>query len=131
MLRNRTSSLRRAIKGAIFGLAALAAAGVASAQTAPRSFVASPDIYKVIAQNDQYVVIKSVWKPGQRDKFHSHKVFASYYLTDCSLHIFFPDVDGFSFSHVAGYSDIKGGVISHSVQNVGKSECEIIWFELK
>jgi len=131
MLQNRATSLRRAIKGSIFGFVALAAAGVASAQSAPRSFVASPDIYKVIAQNDQYVVIKSIWKPGQRDKFHSHKVFASYYLTDCSLKIFFPDVDGFSFSHRAGYSDVKGEVISHSVQNVGKSDCEIIWFEPK
>jgi hypothetical protein len=53
----------------------------------PRSFVASPDTYRVIAQNKQYKVVDVVWTPGQRDVPHSHPASAVYYLTDCSLRV--------------------------------------------
>lgn len=69
----------------------LLALGPAHAQTLPRSFVASPEIYKVLAQNDQYKVIAVTWKPGQKDALHAHPANAVYYLTDCSLRIYAPD----------------------------------------
>ena len=60
----------------------LFAFGSVQAQQLPRSFVASPDIYKVAAQNEQYKVISVTWKPGQKDVLHSHPANGVYYLTD-------------------------------------------------
>lgn len=37
-----------------------------------RSYVASPDVYKVIAESNNTRVILATWKPGQRDAWHSH-----------------------------------------------------------
>ena len=62
-------------------------AGLVSAQPLPRSFEASPDVYKVIAENNEYRVIAVTWKPGQRDVQHSHPASTVYYLTNSALRI--------------------------------------------
>ena len=75
--------------GSTWCVAAVALAvvtGSAFAQV-PRSFEASPDIYKIVAQDDQYLTIEVMWKPGQRDQFHSHPKSLSYRVTDCNLRI--------------------------------------------
>ena len=69
----------------------LGLSGQAIAQGQPRSFEASPDVYKVIAQNDTYKVIEVTWKPGQRDQMHSHPASAVYYLTDCTCLLYTSD----------------------------------------
>src|SRR5574340_1127405 len=53
-----------------------------SAQDAPLSYKASPDVYKLLAENDQFRVILQTSKPGQRDQWHSHSALAGYRLTD-------------------------------------------------
>src|SRR5512142_1873140 len=63
-----------------------------AAEEPPRSLVASPDIYKVIGENEQYRIIEATWKPGQRDKLHSHgATVATYWLTDCHTRNYLPD----------------------------------------
>ena len=42
------------------------------AQAVAPSYKASPDVYKLISENDQFRVIQATWKPGQRDAWHSH-----------------------------------------------------------
>ncbi|MBK5206666.1 MAG: hypothetical protein JJD98_15045 [Polaromonas sp.] len=70
------------VSGSLFALTIIATLGSAIAQTTPHSLVASPDIYKVIAENEQYRVIEVTWKAGQRDKMHSHPASAVYYPMD-------------------------------------------------
>ena len=60
------------LRGSALALMLLGTAGTAFAQAFPHSLVASPDIYKVIAENAQYRVIEVNWQPGQRDVMHSH-----------------------------------------------------------
>ena len=105
--------------------------GNASAQGAPRSFVASPDVYKVIAQNDEYLVIEVTWKPGQRDQFHSHPSNAGYPLADCTLRSSTPDGKPRDVAVVAGRSNVQKSIASHSMANIGKSDCKLIMFEPK
>lgn len=71
---------RPATRAQLFALFALAvlASGSALAQGLPRSFEASPDIYKVIAEDTRYRIIAVTWKPGQRDQLHSHPASAVY-----------------------------------------------------
>jgi mannose-6-phosphate isomerase-like protein (cupin superfamily) len=115
----------------VFALVALGAIGTASPQGVPRSFVASPDVYKVIAQDDKYLVIEVTWKPGQRDQFHSHPAAAVYRLTDCNTRSYRPDGTFQENVRKAGQSAVQAPIVSHSVENIGNSDCKIIMFEPK
>jgi beta-alanine degradation protein BauB len=107
----------------------LAIGSNAQAQQLPRSFVASPDIYKVIAQNDQYQVIAVVWKPGQKDTVHSHPANAIYYLTDCSLRIHAQDGTYRDAQPRAGAAIVQQPIPGHVLENIGTADCRIVMFE--
>ena len=121
----------RVLKGSLFALAAIGVTGSAIAQAVPRSFVASPDVYKVIAQSNEYLVIEVTWKPGQRDKVHSHPADGGYYLTDCSLRWINPGGATRDFYVPAGFSFANEPIASHSMENTGKTDCKLIMFEPK
>jgi mannose-6-phosphate isomerase-like protein (cupin superfamily) len=101
------------------------------AQTLPHSFVASPDVYKVIAENDQYRVIAVTWKPGQRDVWHSHPTAAVYNLTECKMRNHSPDGKSRDAENKAGAARVNPPVVSHSLENIGQTECKLIMFEPK
>jgi len=100
-----------------------------SAQQNPRSFVASPDVYKVIAENEQFKIISVVWRPGQKDVLHSHPTSGVYYLTDCSVRIHAPDGTFRDAQPKAGYALVQPAIPGHVLENVGTSDCRIIMFE--
>lgn len=107
----------------------LGVAAPASAQQLPRSFDASPDIYKVIAQNEQYKVIAVTWKPGQKDVLHSHPANAVYYLTDCSLRVHAPDGTTRDAQPKAGFALVQGAIPGHVLENTGTGDCRLVMFE--
>jgi mannose-6-phosphate isomerase-like protein (cupin superfamily) len=99
---------------------------------APRSFLASPEIYKVIAENEQYRVIAATWKPGQRDNWHSHGApAAGYNVTDCTVRLHSPDGKSTDIKSKAGDARVGAQVPSHSLENTGSAECKLILFEPK
>jgi hypothetical protein len=111
-------------------VAALAAA--AQAQPAvPPSFVASPEVYRVVAENEQYRVVLVTWKPGQRDAPHAHPMAATYFLTDCVLRSFAPDGSSRDGSPKAGYAAVQPPIAAHQVENIGAAECRLVMFEPK
>ena len=128
---NKASRAVRFVSGSLFALAALGATGTAIAQTVPLSFVASPEIYKVIAENEQYRVIEVTWKPGQRDQFHSHPMSGGYFLTDCALRYHAPDGKFADGTRTAGRAFVQPAIPSHSLENIGQSACKLIMFEPK
>ena len=111
------------------GLLSVSAAAVA--QTAPLSIAASPEIYKVVAENEKYRVIAVTWAPGQKDAMHSHPDSAVYVLTDCSLRYTLPNGSTRVGSPPAGYAAVQAPIEAHAVENVGKSDCKLIMFEPK
>lgn len=117
--------------GRMAALAALAlglAAG-AQAQSLPRSYAASPDVYKVIAQNDQYKVIAVTWAPGQKDALHLHRANAVYYLTDCRLRMHALDGAFRDVQPKAGSAVVQGVIPGHVVENIGAADCRLVMFE--
>jgi hypothetical protein len=110
---------------------ALGFAGWALAQAVPPGFVASPDIYKVIAENDKYRVIEVTWKPGQKDLSHSHPDAAVYYLTNCTMRNQFPGRPPMEGSPIAGTARVQAPIASHTVENIGTTDCRLIMFEPK
>lgn len=112
-------------------LLALGFAGSALAQTAPPGFVASPEIYKVIAENDKFRVIEVSWRPGQKDQLHSHPDAAVYYLTNCFMRNQFPGMPPQEGKPIAGTARVQPPITSHTVENIGTSDCRLIMFEPK
>lgn len=106
-------------------------AGSALAQTAPPGFVASPDVYKVIAENDKYRVIEVTWKPGQKDQSHSHPDAAVYYPMSCTLRNQFPGRPPMEGSPEAGSARVQGPIAAHTIENIGSTTCRLIMFEPK
>jgi hypothetical protein len=102
------------------------------AQATPRSYAASPDVYKVIAENEQYRIIEATWKPGHRDAWHSHgSIVASYSLTGCTSRLHTPDGKVTDNTARAGGAAFRTHAPSHSFENIGKTECKAILFEPK
>jgi hypothetical protein len=123
------TSIARCASLAALVLMAPALASAQPTQPFPRSFVASPDIYKVIAQNNEYKVIAVTWKPGQKDVMHSHPSNAVYYLTDCSLRIHAQDGTFRDAQPKAGGALIQGQIGAHILENIGAADCRLIMFE--
>jgi quercetin dioxygenase-like cupin family protein len=90
----------------------------------------SPDVYKVLLDNDQVRVIEYQSKPGQVDGMHSHPTRLAYTLTPVKLKAVAPDGSITDVDAKAG--DLFWlGPVTNSLQNVGKSEAKILIVELK
>lgn len=124
------------IVAAACGLQALAgtalaqtAAAPAAAPTRPHSLVASPDLYKVLAEDTRYRVILVTWKPGQNDVMHSHPASGVYYLNDCSLRNHQEDGSSTDGKPKAGMARVQAPIRAHVIENVGPTECKLVMFE--
>lgn len=117
--------------GLVTALGSALLAGPLRAQTLPRSYEASPDVYKLAAESEQMRIIKVVWKPGQKDKFHSHPAAGTYFLTACSLRFEFPDGSKRDSVQTAGTASARPPIASHAVENIGQADCELVMFERK
>ena len=102
-----------------------------SAQNAPLAHIAAPDVYKLLAENDQFRVILQTSKPGQRDQMHSHSALAGYRLTDCTSRLHTPDGKFTSADRKRGEAFLLPAVQSHSFENTGKTVCEAVIIERK
>ena len=134
MFSKRPKVFRLAMFNLLSALVGFGSVGTALAQpttpVAPSDLKASPDVYKEIGGNDQYRMVEGVWKPGQRDNFHSHPRMMFYWATDCSMRRYSPDGTTPHDTDIkAGDHGIQDAIVSHSVENRGKSDCRIVMFE--
>jgi beta-alanine degradation protein BauB len=90
----------------------------------------SPDIYKLILDNDQVRVIEYQSKPGQIDKMHSHPARLAYTLTPVKLKAVAPDGSIADVDAKAGEAYWLAPVIN-SIQNIGNSDAKILIVEVK
>lgn len=104
------------------------------AEDAPTAPEASPDVYKILAENDQFRVIEGTWQPGQEDNFHSHPADrVSLIQTDCQLRLSKPDGTYRDAKPKAGKVIVRTGkpVKSHKAKNIGDKVCVVRIVELK
>ena len=119
---------------AILTLSIIFGTGSIAAEEAPPASEASPDVYKVLAENDQWRVIEATWQPGQEDNFHSHPGDrVSLYMTDCKLRLTKPDGTFRDASPKAGNAKARTGEPekAHKAKNIGEKVCVIQIVELK
>lgn len=123
---------RSSVAASYFVGIVLAAPFATMAADAPLSYKASPEIYKLLAENDQFRVILATWKPGQRDAQHSHSAATAYRLTGCKSRIFGPDGKVLSEGEAkAGSVVLNNAIVSHSLENIGTTDCQTLLVERK
>ena len=104
------------------------------AGNAPIASEASPQVYKVIAENDEWRVLEGTWQPGQEDKFHSHTADrVSIFPMDCDLRLTKPDGTFKDVHPKAGKAKVRTGkpMPSHKAKNIGNKPCTLMIVELK
>jgi hypothetical protein len=101
----------------------------ALADDAPRSYVASPDVYKVLAENSKTKVILITLQPSQRTKWYSQPRSGVYFLTDCNIRIHTPDGAFYDVLVIEGRAEAQPAIPSRSVENRGSVECRMIRVE--
>lgn len=95
-------------------------------------YQASPEVYKVIAENDKIRVVLATWPPGYKDKLHSHpNMFATYAVKDCHRKLYKADGTIDEKHLKAGSSRVVKPVKAHYFENVGKTTCQTVLFEMK
>ena len=109
----------------------LVAAPLALAEDAPPSYIAFPDVYKLVHENDQFLVIEATWQPGQRDAMQSHLPTVIYWITDCQLTAEIPGGKRIEGTQKAGTSRINPAVSGHIAQNMGDTTCKALLVERK
>jgi hypothetical protein len=115
---------------AVLGMVALAP--LARAETVPSATEASPDIYRVVAEDENYRVIEVTWQPGQRDGWHSHPPSTTYRVTTCELRAFLADGTVREVTREAGSGAARSKPVKkHSIQNRGSEVCRVIITEIK
>jgi hypothetical protein len=117
----------------LFAAAALCVSSSAGfAQNAPPTYEADPSIYKVIFEDQSFRVIAASWKPGATDKSHSHPVPSIVYaVTDCALKLTSADGKTVNLNPKAGASMAVPTTPSHTAQNVGSADCQVVLVERK
>lgn len=111
---------------------AVGVANPATAEDVVPSYKASPDVYKLLAENDQFRVILQTSKPGQRDEWHSHLAAAVYRVSDCTARIHLPGgTTRPERVRKSGTATLQRAVASHSFENTGKTDCVAVIVERK
>ena len=106
----------------------------ALAGNAPIASDATPGVYKVVSENDQWRVLEATWQPGQEDNFHSHTADrVSIFPMDCDLRLTKPDGKFKDVHPKAGKAKVRTGkpMPSHKAKNIGSKACTLMIVELK
>lgn len=90
----------------------------------------SPDVHKVIFENDAIRVLEVTVKPGDRVPMHTNPENVNYIVKPGTLRLIEPDGSSVDIA-LAERQVIPAPVGRHAVENVGASEVRTICIELK
>jgi len=83
-------------------------------------------------EDENFRVIASTRKKGVVDKEHSHPVpSVTYFLTDCANRIYTPDGKTRDTNEKAGTARAVPIIPSHSTENIGPADCQMLIVERK
>jgi len=90
----------------------------------------SPDMYKVLLENDQVRVVQYTIKPGESDQPHTHPAKVSYVVNGGTLRITLAD-SSFVTTDPSGEATFRGAVPRHNATNIGTTPVSIVLFEIR
>ena len=123
--------MNRLLRATLTSALVLAPFSAFTQDAAPASYKASPAVYKLLGENEDFRVILATWKPGQRDDWHSHQPLAAYSLTGCESRIHTPDGKYVDRKGAKGAVTFNPGIVSHSFENRSAAECQAVIVERK
>jgi quercetin dioxygenase-like cupin family protein len=102
------------------------------AQTDPLDAVnVSPDLYKVLFENEYVRVVEYKIEPGKQEDWHTHPAKVAYIVEPGKLEI--TTADGNSFVSEEGRGEVRwlGRVGRHYGKNIGDDTLHIVFVEVK
>ena len=116
----------------LLGAAVLLFISPAAAQNAPATFRADPSVYKLLYEDQNIRVISATWAKGVHDKLHSHPIpSVAYALDDCTLRLYAPDDTTRDITNKAGSATDVPITRSHTAENIGPTDCYVVFVEHK
>ena len=110
----------------------LAGLGTAHGQSDPLDAVnVSPDLYKVLFENEHVRVVEYRIEPGVQEDWHTHPAKVAYVVEPGTLEITTPDGNSFVAEEERGSTRWLGRVGRHYGKNVGESAIHIVFVEVK
>ena len=79
----------------------------------------SPDVYKVLLDNEEVKVTEVTFKPGQGDEMHQHGVMSIYGITGGKLQNTSPDGTVREMEVADGFVGHRNTVTTHQMKNIG------------
>ncbi len=90
----------------------------------------SPDVYKVLYENDEYIILEATFEPGQGDNLHTHADMFYYVIQGSMMQITSEDGEVFTAELKSGdFQNQKS--TTHQVTNIGSTTARIIAIEEK
>ena len=91
----------------------------------------SPEVYKVLLENDDVKVVEVVFEPGESDKMHQHGAMTFYGVKGGKLQSILPDGTVSSNQFPDGFTGHRNKITTHQMKNVGEEEVKVIIVEHK
>jgi quercetin dioxygenase-like cupin family protein len=91
----------------------------------------SPEIYKVLFENDRVKVLKATFEPGKSDKMHNHFPMTAYVASGGKVEVTLPDGTVNERNIPSGATIHNPKKDTHQVKNIGDSIVEVYLVERK
>jgi len=91
----------------------------------------SPEVYKVLKENDQVRVLLATYGVGVRDKWHSHPELVVYGLTGAKGRMYMASGEPKDLEIKLGTCMIPPPFASYSIENIGEGIMKFLLVELK
>ena len=93
--------------------------------------IVSPEIYQVLADYDDYIVLMATFEPGKSDKMHYHGNLFYYVVEGGLVQITLPDGTVNTSEIQTGFLAQQEAGTEHMVKNIGNSTVKVLAVEEK
>ena len=91
----------------------------------------SPDVYRIVFDNDEVKVLEAIFAPGQGDNMHEHAVITYYGISGGKLQSTLPDGTVNEMAVPDGFVGHGNSIVKHQMKNVGDDTVKVIIVEHK
>ena len=91
----------------------------------------SPDIYKVLFENDELKAVEATFSAGESDLMHEHGAYAAYIIEGGEVQMINPDGTSLNRNFPDGATAFSSNVQRHQVKNIGDSDIRVFMVEYK
>tara|TARA_Y100000590_G_scaffold439052_1_gene562578 strand:- start:145 stop:852 length:708 start_codon:yes stop_codon:yes gene_type:complete len=91
----------------------------------------SPDVYKVLLENEDIKILEVTFKPGQSDNMHEHYPATIYIVEGGKVQVTLPNGSVNEIKSSTGFIGHNPNKARHQVKNIGDNTMKIILFERK